>query len=124
MSGITNYSAQQKPSVAFSGETTQFEDALLKHGVVTKEQVLLNQGMDADSVNTVLARDAVQEFDRIHGGEESRIDYQHESSTTTLNANGTKTTTTYNDDNSDSDDDDLDDGFMEQYVASDRSERE
>ena len=85
MSGLTNY-ALDKPSVAFSGETTQFEDALMKHGVITKEQALLNKGMDAESVAKVIAKDKLAEWESLNGGEDSRIDYHHQGTKKELNA--------------------------------------
>ena len=72
--------------MAFSGETTQFEDALMKHGVITKEQALLNKGMDAESVAKVIAKDKLAEWESLNGGEDSRIDYHHQGTKKELNA--------------------------------------
>jgi hypothetical protein len=57
MSGLTNYDLA-KPTYAFSGETSEFEDVLMDHGVITKEQALLNKGMKDTEVKRVLKKDA------------------------------------------------------------------
>ena len=72
MSGITNY-AVDKPTVPFSGETTQFEDALMKHDVITKEQALLNKGMDEESVRNLLIKEKRDEMAEKEGANE--VDY-------------------------------------------------
>jgi hypothetical protein len=43
--------------VEFSGQTTEFEDILMAKGIITKEQALLNKGMDPDLVADVLVND-------------------------------------------------------------------
>ena len=45
--GVTNYSVD-KPSYAFSGATTEFDDALIQRGIVTKEQALAAKGMSME----------------------------------------------------------------------------
>ena len=60
-------------SVPFSGATTQFDDALMKHGIITKEQALLAKGMDVESVAEILVKDklgAMGFFD------DPEVDYQ------------------------------------------------
>ena len=42
-SGVTNYSVD-KPSYGFSTATTQFDDALLQHGVVNRTQTIVAKG--------------------------------------------------------------------------------
>ena len=44
-------------TIAYSGTTTQFEDALIGHGIITKEQALLNQGMAPDAVADLLVKE-------------------------------------------------------------------
>ena len=110
MSGLTNYNVD-KPTYAHSGETTQFEDSLMRHGVITKEQALLNKGMDSESVAKVLAHDVVEEYEKIHGGEDSRIDYHHQNNKIDIHKRASDS-----EDSSDYDDDSEDDSnFMEQY---------
>lgn len=48
--------------VEFSGETTQFEDILMDKGIITKEQALLNKGMDPDLVADVIVKDKLTEL--------------------------------------------------------------
>ena len=55
--GVTNYSVD-KPSYAFSGATTEFDDALIQHGVVTKEQALAAKGMSAEDARRLAANPA------------------------------------------------------------------
>ena len=55
--GVTNYSVD-KPSYAFSGATTDFDDALIQHGVVTKEQALAAKGMSAEDARRLAANPA------------------------------------------------------------------
>lgn len=42
--GVTNYSTE-KPSVAYSTRTTEFDDALVERGIVTLEQAFMAKGM-------------------------------------------------------------------------------
>jgi len=60
MSGLTNYDLE-KPTYAFSGETSEFEDVLMKHNVITKEQALLNKGMKYEDVKEQLRKEALPE---------------------------------------------------------------
>ena len=48
--------------VEFSAETTQFEDILMDKGIITKEQALLNKGMDPDLVADVIVKDKLTEL--------------------------------------------------------------
>lgn len=41
-------------SYAYSGETTEWEDILVKKGVVTREQVFASKGLDARDVSRTL----------------------------------------------------------------------
>ena len=49
-------------TVAFSGETTEFDDVLMKHGVITKEQALVAKGMPLDQVADILVKDKLEEM--------------------------------------------------------------
>jgi hypothetical protein len=51
--GVTNY-AVDKPSYGFTGSTTEFDDALIQRGIVSKEQALLAKGASLDTVKTLL----------------------------------------------------------------------
>ena len=113
MSGIVNYDGA-KPTYAYSGETTQFEDALMKHGVITKEQALLNKGMDEESVRDLLLKEEVDKQIEKQGG--VSVDY--------FNADKNKASTAKkaasedgDGDGSDSDGED-DDAFLQSYRAS------
>ncbi|GMI15270.1 hypothetical protein TrVE_jg266 [Triparma verrucosa] len=57
MSNLINYDGIT-PSIPHSGETTDFEDALIKHDVIDKRQALGNKGMTEEQINSVLSRDA------------------------------------------------------------------
>jgi len=52
--GVTNYSTEQ-PSYAFSGETTEFDDALIQRGIITKEQALAAKGMSVEDAQRLAA---------------------------------------------------------------------
>lgn len=49
-------------STPWSGELNTFEEILLKHNIVTKEQVLLNKGMPEEQVVDVLVKDKLEEL--------------------------------------------------------------
>lgn len=51
--GVTNYSVD-KPSYAFSGATTEFDDALIQRGIVTKEQALAAKGMSMEEAQRLV----------------------------------------------------------------------
>jgi hypothetical protein len=73
MSGFTDYSGKKgRTKYGFSGETTQFEDALIKHNVITREQALLNKGMDEEDVAKLLVEEAIQETPVNYHVKESR----------------------------------------------------
>lgn len=57
----------------FTGETTQFDDVLMKHGIITKEQALLAKGMDVESVAEILVKDKLQKMGFF---DDPEIDYQ------------------------------------------------
>ena len=40
---------------AYSGETTEWEDILIKKGIVTKESVLIGKGLNPEDVRTIVA---------------------------------------------------------------------
>ena len=91
--GVTNYSVD-KPSYAFSGATTEFDDALIQRGIVTKEQALAAKGMSMELAQR-LANPTSQEA--THSTTEQQV---------------------IDDDDTDDDaDDDDDDGFLAQYRA-------
>jgi hypothetical protein len=39
---------------AYSGETTEWEDILIKKGIVTKESVLIGKGLNPEDVRTIV----------------------------------------------------------------------
>lgn len=47
---------------ALTEETTVFDDVLMKHGIITKEQALLAKGLDVDSVATILVKDQLNDM--------------------------------------------------------------
>jgi hypothetical protein len=52
----------RNPSYAFSGKTTEFDDVLIKHGIITKEQALLNKGMEPEAVADLLIKEKLTEM--------------------------------------------------------------
>jgi hypothetical protein len=53
MQGITRYNGES--SVDFTGNTTEFDDELIRRGIVTKRQALLAKGMSAETADRLLA---------------------------------------------------------------------
>lgn len=89
--GVTNYSLD-KPSYAFTAATTEFDDALMKRGIVTHEQAIFAKGASSEEAQRLVA--------------EAKHKVSLESNTNEAN----------NGEDSDSDfDDDDDDDFMQKY---------
>jgi hypothetical protein len=57
----TNYAIQQ-PSYEYTDRTTQFDDELLKRGIVTQEQVLLAKGMSIDTAKQLIQQKQQKEL--------------------------------------------------------------
>jgi len=51
--GVTNYSLD-KPSYAFTSSTTEFDDALMKRGVVTHQQAIMAKGASAEEAQRLV----------------------------------------------------------------------
>ena len=49
---MSSYTTQ--PTYAISGETTEWEDILIKKGIRTKEEVLLGKGLSPDDVRFLI----------------------------------------------------------------------
>ena len=96
--GVTNYGVD-KPSYAFSSATTEFDDALIQRGIVTKAQALTAKGMSAEEARRLAnpmtlpdsADSITADLHNFPGGD--------------------------HDDGDDDDDDDDDDEFLAQYRA-------
>lgn len=104
--GVTNYAAadNHQPSYAFSGATTEFDDALLQRGIVTRDQVLLAKGMSVADAERLLAS-ASSSATASHEQQQ-----QHEASNNSTSVAGD------GDDGDDSDlEDDEDDAFLQEY---------
>lgn len=54
--GVTNYNVD-KPSYGFTTATTQFDDALLKHGVVNRTQTLVAKGASVKQAQELLQKE-------------------------------------------------------------------
>ena len=52
--GVTNYNVD-KPSYAYTTATTQFDDALLAHGVVNRTQTITAKGASVAQAQELLA---------------------------------------------------------------------
>jgi hypothetical protein len=98
--GVTNYAINQ-PSYAYSGATTEFDDALVQRGIVTAEQVLLAKGMSVTDAERLLTQNK-QGSDHVS------------TQRPTKNAVERCRDSTDNDDGS-SEEDDYDDEFMHEY---------
>jgi hypothetical protein len=100
----TNYAIEQ-PSYEYTDRTTQFDDELLKRGIVTEEQVLLAKGMSIDT-----ARKLVQQRELLK--ECPDVDVIGE----TKKCNEMSNSTEYDDeDENDESDFDDNDEFLEEY---------
>ena len=91
---MTNYSVD-KPSYAFSSATTEFDDALMKRGVVTHEQAIMAKGASAEEAQRLAAL--------AKSGKERQL----------LEGNNARTKDEDSEEDSDFDDDD--DEFLQQY---------
>lgn len=58
--GVTNYSTD-KPSIGFTTKTTQFDDELLKRGVITFEQAMMAKGASLEEAQRLSALKKAQE---------------------------------------------------------------
>jgi hypothetical protein len=68
MQGITRYNGE--PSVDFTGNTTEFDDELIRRGIVSKRQALLAKGMSEATADRLLAPAAAETSARMHKEEE------------------------------------------------------
>ena len=109
MSNLINYSGA--PNHAFSGETTDFEDALIKHDVITKSQALHNKGMSTKDVSAVLKRDQAQKDEKI-GVDIDTVDYYKDN-----NKDNIKSYTDSEDELLDDDDEDFLNKYREQRIG-------
>jgi hypothetical protein len=100
--GVTNYAINQ-PSYAYSGATTEFDDALVQRGIVTAEQVLLAKGMSVMDAERILCT-------------QNKQDVGHASTQRPMcNTMDQCRDTANDDDDSSSEDDDYNDEFMHEY---------
>ena len=99
----TNYALQQ-PSYEYTDRTTQFDDALLQRGIVTKEQVLLAKGMSIGTAEQLLMQ------------QQKRNDEEAMIKNRTIDVTcRTKSDADDNNDDSDAEYDDCDDEFLKKY---------
>lgn len=100
----TNYAVQQ-PSYSYTDRTTQFDDALLQRGIVTKEQVLLAKGMSVGTAEHLLMQE------KLRKDEEAKLNNRTIDITCT-----TKSDFSGNSDDSDAEYDDCNDEFLKNYT--------
>jgi hypothetical protein len=55
--GVTNYDAGGRPSYGFTASTTQFDEELIRRGIVTRQQALMAKGMTAAQAQELLQND-------------------------------------------------------------------
>lgn len=56
---VTTYAVDQ-PSYGYSTATTQFDDELIRRGIVTKQQALMGKGMSSETAQRLLEDEAAQ----------------------------------------------------------------
>lgn len=99
--GVTNYSTD-KPSHAFSTRTTEFDDELIRHKIVTVEQVMLAKG--ASPAEALRLADETK-------NRQTKTQKNHVSNDSDRAITGTMEKAV--DDNGDDDNDDDDDSFLD-----------
>jgi Phosducin len=104
--GVTNYAINQ-PSYAYSGATTEFDDALVQRGIVTAEQVLLAKGMSVTDAERILVTQKKQQGDNESAQRPTKNAIERCRDITNVDDD--------DDDNSSSEGDDYDDEFMHEY---------
>ena len=106
MSGPTRYDGG--PSVPFSAETTQFDDELIKRGIIRHEQAIFRKGASGEESSRLAA--AAKGHSEAHNSITYDISSKNDTKTSLSNS-------ATDDEQSESDDDDsfLDDEFMARY---------
>eukprot|EP00536_Pseudo-nitzschia_multiseries_P013710 jgi/Psemu1/212518/e_gw1.603.10.1 len=111
--GVTNFSTE-RPSHGYTTRTTEFDDELIKRGIVTTEQVMMAKGASAEEAVRLVAeekkkqqREREKEKERDYSGNWMAV------------ANGDNDNDDNSDDNNSDDsdflDDDDDDAFLQRY---------
>jgi len=109
--GVTNFSVS-KPSHGFTTSTTEFDDELIKRGIVTTEQAMMAKGASAEEA-FLLAQEKKRGMDSIVSGARSTGNAGNETGEA---ANGGDEEEVSDDDSFEDDfDDDDDDAFMQRY---------
>ena len=100
--GVTNYSLN-KPSYAFTAATTEFDDALIKRGIVTHEQAIFAKGASSEEARRLVVASKSKSIS-------TSVERQHNThDDTTLKED-------FGESDSDlEDDDDDDDDFLQKY---------
>jgi hypothetical protein len=108
--GVTNYSVD-KPAYEYTGSTTEFDDALIQRGIVTREQCLLAKGASVEEATRL-----VQECNHSKKNDKNNniVDWQEAS---------TRKTNTSDDDDDDDDDSFIDDEDDEIFLQRYREQR-
>jgi len=98
--GIINFSSD-KPSHEYTTSTTEFDDELIKRGIVTTEQSIMAKGASLEEAIRLIEeeKDRKNQMDKYQGGYQKR------------RTGGKQRYEEVNDNNNDSDDDDDDDSF-------------
>jgi hypothetical protein len=98
--GVTNYDAGGRPSYGYTASTTQFDEELIRRGIVTRQQALMAKGMTAAQAQELLQVDSIEP--------------EQSATTTTKKANADETEDCDGDDE-DIDDDEDNDEFVQEY---------
>ena len=114
--GVTNYAVDQ-PSYGYTTETTEFDDALIRHGVVTHQQALVAKGATPEQAQALLHGAKQQEHAAKKLQQEQKPWFEQNSTT---NNNKSKEFNKEEDNDDDDDDDsfldgDEDDDFLQHY---------
>jgi hypothetical protein len=98
--GVTNYDAGGRPSYGFTASTTQFDEELIRRGIVTRQQALMAKGMTAAQAQELLQNNEPER-----------------SATTTTTKKANADDEDINDDGCEfnDDEDEVDDEFVQEY---------
>ncbi|KAL7569003.1 hypothetical protein ACA910_021293 [Epithemia clementina (nom. ined.)] len=110
--GVTNYSSvHHQPSYGYSTETTEFDDALIRHGVVTRQQALVAKGATPEQAQALLDQQTQSKKLQQQQLEQQPPWFANHENNSHTNADKSDD----DDDDDDDTDDDEDDEFLQRY---------
>ena len=105
---MTNYAVNQ-PSYRYTTETTEFDDALIRHGIVTQQQALIAKGATPEQAQALL------EQQKRHVEQDKEQQSRPDPWRVQTETDNHQKDPDDDDDDNDWDDDDDDDDFMKRY---------